>query len=107
MAKNLSRFFIYSEKIALKQKFKVLNLPIFLLFLLIGFVLGNFFGILTTNCFSDFPIFFSILIIELISFLKYNIAFQIPNQKLFLSLLNFFKNGFLIGIFLEAFKVGS
>jgi hypothetical protein len=82
------------------------QISISLLFVLTGFSFGNFFGINSKLMEkSFFLILLLICLIELITFLQYG-----RNEKstlFFFKHLNTFKRGFLIGIFVEAFKVGS
>jgi hypothetical protein len=75
--------------------------------ILVAFACGNMFGMYTkTIAYPEFIICSSIFIVELISFLKYSLMFG-KNESLFFFLLNAIKRGFLIGLFVEAFKLGS
>lgn len=87
--------------------FKVTNrnysITVFLSLFFTFFLCGNFFGLLLKS--SNIQILLlviSILISELIGF--YNN--RLKNSKLFIYF-NICKRGFLLGIFVEAFKVGS
>lgn len=100
------------KKLNIKKEFQAFSF----LLLLIGFVCGNLFGInfyfIKWNFFS---IFFVPFLLEVVNFvqkeLKKNIAKnkQLKNCNLKLKLLffDYLKRGFLLGIFVEAFKVGS
>jgi hypothetical protein len=88
------------------KKISLKNLSISLLLILIGFSFGNFFGIsskITQNSFIF--IFISIFFVELIGFFQY--SKNNMNNQLIIEYLNTLKRGFLIGILVEAFKVGS
>jgi len=79
--------------------------------LLIAFFCGNFFGIYSKKSIAPFIfIFLTLIILEIVSFLKFQKKINFF-QKFFsdwiLTLLNSLKRGFLIGILIEAFKVGS
>lgn len=83
-----------------KSSFSVTNI-LFLFF--IFFSIGNFFGLMIkTTSYQIQYLFIILLISELISYL--NLKFQ---TSTFFYYLNICKRGFLIGIFVEAFKVGS
>jgi len=80
-----------------------LSISIILFFFFIFFCIGNFFGLtIKTTQYQIQYLFIILLVSELISYL--NLKFQ--NSKFFYYL-NICKRGFLIGIFVEAFKVGS
>jgi hypothetical protein len=94
-------------------KINLEHISLFISLILTSFICGNFFGI----CSKSAPnIFYIILItnfiLEVISFCNYS-PYSIFSQQFiirynfFLKLLNSIKRGFLIGIFVEAFKVGS
>ena len=75
--------------------------------ILVAFACGNMFGMYTkTITHPELIICSSIFVVELISFFKYSLLFR-KNEILFLFLLNAIKRGFLIGLFVEAFKLGS
>lgn len=89
----------------------------FSLFLLVfSFTLGNLIGIISKKInYNIFSIFFFNIIIEIINYLCYssntikslfNKIIIIKNKKVKI-LLNIFKRGLLLGIFVEAFKLGS
>jgi len=86
-----------------KKNFKKIFLFIFLLFL--SFVCGNIFG-LYTKTLENFYLktFFVLLLIEIISYFQYSKNYE---EKNIIQGINILKRGFLIGIFVEAFKVGS
>jgi hypothetical protein len=88
----------------------------FIVLLFLAFSVGNIFGIYSKNIKNLYSFFLIHLIfIELISFFYYSRNFKLEkktllptDQKNFLvKSLNILKRGFLIGIFVEAFKVGS
>ena len=84
-------------------------------FLLFSFLMGNLFGINLKYIFlNNFCLFIVPIILEFINMSTSNILVTktINKKKLLkinrlLSILNSIKRGFLLGIFLEAFKVGS
>ena len=91
------------------------NFLSFLFLLFIGFFMGNLFGTLVESI-RKFNIADSILIIilislnEFINFIIYNNykSKTVSQFKIkFYNLLNSFKIGFLLGFFIDAFKVGS
>ena len=86
----------------INKNLKNLSWLVFLIF--IAFIFGNLFGISTKNINSSYLYIF-LIIIEFISFLKY--SKNIVRENFITNNLNVFKRGFLIGIFIEAFKVGS
>ena len=95
----------------IQTNFKNFSLWIFLLFF--AFSCGNIFGMYTKNI-NNFYLYIlsNLIIVEIISFLKYSRKFQlyekyISNNNFLTKSFNTLKRGFLIGIFVEAFKVGS
>ncbi len=78
-----------------------------------SFTFGNIFGIYTRSFSNSYILVLcTICLIELISFIKYSNECQsveknILNTTLFSACFNTAKRGFLIGLFVEAFKVGS
>jgi hypothetical protein len=104
------KFFITLTTV-IQINFKKISLWLFLLFF--AFSCGNIFGMYTKNI-NNFYIYIlsNLLTVEIISFIKYSKKFQFYEKYLskdnFLTKsLNVLKRGFLIGIFVEAFKVGS
>jgi hypothetical protein len=86
------------------------KLSFFSFLLLVSFVCGNLFGMYLKELENFyFCIFINLLLIECISFLKYSkkIKFYLTEKNFLIKSLNVLKRGFLIGIFVEAFKVGS
>lgn len=86
------------------------KLSFFSFLLLLSFVCGNLFGMYLKEIENFYlNIFINLLLIECISFFKYSkkIKFYLTEENLFIKSLNVLKRGFLIGIFVEAFKVGS
>lgn len=82
---------------------KKINLAKILCLFLFSFCLGNYFGLLIKSSSNQFQnMLFIIFIFEIISF-SY---LKCKSINLFYYL-NILKRGFLIGIFVEAFKVGS
>jgi hypothetical protein len=94
--------FFSTSKDASKTNFKNLSWFVFLIFL--AFIFGNLFGISTKNL-NSISSFIFLIIIEFISYLKY--SKNIVKENFITNNLNVLKRGFLIGIFIEAFKVGS
>jgi hypothetical protein len=86
------------------------KLSFFSFLLLLSFVCGNLFGMYLKEIENFYlSIFINLLLMECISFLKYSkkIKFSLTEENFFVKSLNVLKRGFLIGIFIEAFKVGS
>ena len=109
---KLSQFFNFITRKFAKLKEGFLS---FLIFLFIGFFFGNLFGTVVDsirkfNVADSLLIFILILLNEFINFNIYSrykkkITMEIKSKKL--SFLNAFKIGFLLGIFIDSFKVGS
>ena len=94
----------------LNIKENIKKLSFFTFLLLISFIYGNIFGIYLKEIENFYlNIFIIVILIEVISFLKYSkkSKFYLIENSLSLKSLNVLKRGFLIGIFVEAFKVGS
>jgi Protein of unknown function (DUF565) len=103
-------FFVTLTKV-IQINFKKISLWIFLLFF--AFSCGNIFGMYTKNI-NNFYLYIlsNLIVVEIISFIKYSRKFQlyekyISNDNFLTKSFNVLKRGFLIGIFVEAFKVGS
>lgn len=102
--------FITRKFIRLKE-----NFLFFLILLFIGFFFGNLFGtvvdsIRQLNVTDSFLIFLLILFNEFINFNIYSYykkKINMPTKVKKLNFLNAFKIGFLLGIFIDSFKVGS
>ena len=110
---KLSQFFNFIAKKFIKLKEGFLS---FLIFLFIGFFFGNLFGTIVgsirkLNVADSFLIFILILFNEFINFNIYSRYRSTMNNNIikakYLSFLNAFKIGFLLGIFIDSFKVGS
>ena len=109
---KLSQFFNFTTIKFVKLKEDFLS---FLVLLFIGFFFCNLFGTVVDsirkfNIADSFLIFIIILLNEFINFNIYSrykseINTKIRSKKL--SFLNAFKVGFLLGIFIDSFKVGS
>ena len=109
---KLSQFFTFTSIKFVKLKEGFLS---FLILLFIGFFFGNLFGTVVDsirkfNIADSFLIFIIILLNEFINFniygrYKSEITTKIRSKKL--TFLNAFKVGFLLGIFIDSFKVGS
>lgn len=106
---NKNFFITLTKKIQIN--FKKISLWIFLLFF--AFTCGNIFGMYTKNI-DNFSLYIlsNLLLVEIISFIKYSKKFQfyekyMSKDNFLTKSFNVFKRGFLIGIFVEAFKVGS
>nr|YP_009478322.1 conserved protein Ycf20 [Prototheca cutis]BBD20229.1 conserved protein Ycf20 [Prototheca cutis] len=95
--------------------FQYEKINFFSLFLLVcSFTLGNLIGIISKKInYNIFTIFFFNIIIEFINYLCYSsntlesLFNKIPIRGKIKILLNIFKRGLLLGIFVEAFKLGS
>jgi hypothetical protein len=75
--------------------------------ILVAFACGNIFGMYTkTVMYPEIIIITTLVSIELVSFFKYSRTLSIGKTPV-LSILNAIKRGFLIGLFVEAFKLGS
>ncbi len=99
---------MFSNLIFFKESAR--SIPLALLCIFSSFSLGNLFGIYSKNTGNNFlTLFLMSTILELISFFVYSpipqkVNFNENSSKKYFNLL---KQGFLIGIFVEAFKVGS
>lgn len=105
------KFFFQKFTNLVKINLNKISFLIFLLFF--AFICGNVFGIYskTADNISLF-LFITIINIEFISFLKYkkkcqSLEQELINSNFFTKFINVLKRGFLIGLFVEAFKVGS
>lgn len=89
------------------RKFTVKKLIFFIVLILGAYSFGNFFGLYSKNV-SNLSFYFALttISVELINWLKYSQKNSGNVQKI-LRIINNFKRGFLIGVFVEAFKVGS
>jgi hypothetical protein len=102
-----------NEKITSRKKNNIKRLSSLLLCIGCAFTFGNVFGIYTKSFTNPYVFVFCVLcFIESISFFKYSKYSQSIQNNFFLSTLlstylNAAKRGFLIGLFVEAFKVGS
>lgn len=102
--------FIIKKLVKLKK-----NFLFFLIFLFFGFFSGNLFGtvvdsIRRLNIADGFLIFLLLLLNEFINFHVYNNSNRSRLKTIKIKKLNFlnpFKMGFLLGIFIDSFKVGS
>jgi uncharacterized membrane protein len=109
---KLNQFFNFIAKkfVKLKNNF----LP-FLFLLFTGFFFGNLFGTLVDsirklNIADSFLIFLLLLFNEFINFIiyrNYRKKVDAANESKKYNLLNAFKIGVLLGIFIDSFKVGS
>ena len=93
---------IFQKKLNTKKDFQAFSF----LLLLLGFICGNLFGInfyfIKWNIFS---IFFVPFLLEVGNFFQTKLKNN--NFKIKLLFFDYLKRGFLLGIFIEAFKVGS
>lgn len=92
------------------KKWNLKQLPFYLFYILVGFFFGNIFGIISKENSLKIIISLIILFFELINYLKFESQYfqkNIVENITILLILNAVKRGFLIGIFVEAFKVGS
>lgn len=90
------------------QNFKK-NINILLFIILLSFLLGNIFGLNSENLLLNFPgvVFFLFpVLLETLNFFSFFLKQKDQKKKLYLILISF-RRGFLLGIFIEAFKVGS
>ena len=102
-------------KILQKKTFNIDNykFKISLFFLLLcSFIFGNLIGIYSkTISYNIFSLVLFNIILELLNFLNYSLLnSQIHTTTLIKkikTIINIFKRGLLLGIFLEAFKLGS
>ena len=92
--------------------------PLSFLFLLLSFLFGNLFGInFSFINWNIFYIFLILFVLEIGNFFTLKVKQNYISKKLFslkesktrikFELFNYIKRGFLLGIFVEAFKVGS
>nr|ARO74057.1 hypothetical protein [Ostreobium sp. HV05007bc] len=109
---KLNQFFNFIIKKFIKLKKNFLS---FLVLLFIGFFFGNLFGTIVDsvrrlNIADSFLIFLLLLFNEFINFNIYSHYKKKKNTLVEIKKLNFlnaFKIGFLLGIFIDSFKVGS
>ena len=108
---KLNQFFNFITKKFIKLKENFLS---FLVLLFMGFFFGNLFGTIVEsirqfNVADSLLIFLLILLNEFINFNIYS-HYKKRNTTIKIKKLNFlnaFKIGFLLGIFIDSFKVGS
>ena len=85
------------------------NIIFLIFFLLLGFFFGNIFGLnskILINSFCDFLFLFFPLVIEILNFIN-NKTKEKNMSKTFFLIFTSLRRGFLLGIFIEAFKLGS
>ena len=85
------------------------NINLLVFFLLTSFVLGNIFGLNSQNLlikYREFLFFVFPLFIEVVNFLIDFLKQKISNKNLYSTFIAI-RRGFLLGIFMEAFKLGS
>nr|ACQ90814.1 hypothetical chloroplast RF20 [Neglectella solitaria] len=120
-----TRFFRFlKENFLLNEKFffKKINFSSAIFFIFSGFLFGNLFCtflicVRSIFIWDGFIILNFILFIEIINYIIYHkkgrfflLFWNFPfsfQKKLFLKNFNYFKIGFLLGFFIDAFKVGS
>ena len=109
---KLSQFFNFITTKLVKLKEGFLS---FLILLFIGFFFGNLFGTVVDsirkfNIADSLLIFIILLLNEFINFnvySRYKLEISTKTRSKKLSFLNALKVGFLLGIFIDSFKVGS
>ena len=108
MLKIQKKFSILKKQLSLNIKIVKKNINLIIFFILLSFLFGNIFGLNSKNFLFDSPgvLFFIFpLVLEIINFLVF---FQKKNSnKKFCFIMISIRRGFLLGIFIEAFKVGS
>ena len=108
MLKIRKIFSVLEKKLSVKIKIVKKNINLIIFFILLSFLFGNIFGLNSQKFLFDFPgiLFFVFpLFLEIINFLVF---FQKKNSnKKFSFIMISIRRGFLLGIFIEAFKVGS
>ncbi len=96
----------------LKEIFKIhssKNINILIFFLLSSFLFGNIFGLNSKTLLLKSPetLFFIFpFLIEILNLLTYVIKQKFYNKNFYIILMSI-RRGFLLGIFIEAFKLGS
>jgi hypothetical protein len=96
------------EQFSKIQNFKK-NINHLVFILLLSFLLGNIFGLNSENLLFNFPgvVFFIFpVVVEILNFFSFFLKQKGQKKKFYLILISF-RRGFLLGIFIEAFKVGS
>ena len=85
------------------------NINVLIFFIFSSFLLGNIFGLNSKFLLFQSPeifLFFVPLLIEILNLLTYNFQQKFSN-KIFLLVMTSIRRGFFLGIFIEAFKLGS
>lgn len=102
------------KKINRKLRTNFSKISLLLLSIFLAFICGNIFGILSKLLNPFVLMVLTLLIFELINYFKFALKSKIKienqsskNLNQIPIFLNVIKRGFLIGIFVEAFKVGS
>jgi hypothetical protein len=87
------------------------NINVLIFFLLSSFLLGNIFGLNSKFFLFQSPeilLFFVPLLIEILNLLTYNFKQKFSNRnRIFILVIISIRRGFFLGIFIEAFKLGS
>jgi FtsH-binding integral membrane protein len=79
-------------------------------FLLCGFIFGNLIGIYSKKiCYNETTLVLFNIVLEMLNFLCYSLLHLTNKNNInkIKNLINIIKRGLLLGIFVEAFKLGS
>ena len=108
MLKIQKNFSVLEKHLSINIKIVKKNINLIIFFILISFLFGNIFGLNSKNFLFDSPglLFFIFpFFLEIINFLVF---FQKKKLNIKISFIMIsIRRGFLLGIFIEAFKVGS
>lgn len=108
MLKIHEKFSFLEKQLAINIKIVKKNINLIIFYILLSFLFGNIFGLNSKIIFFDSPglLFFVLpLLLEIINFILF-LKKKNFNQK-FPFIIISIRRGFLLGIFIEAFKVGS
>lgn len=117
MTSTLPQFFLFIKQFTTNFEEKNENFKIFFLSsftclffgLLVGSLVGTFLDTpRSLGWWDGITIIFLVFLMEVLTFFYYNFYINVKNRfSVFIRQLNLFKIGFLLAIFIDAFKVGS
>ena len=101
--------FMLKLKELLKKQILKKNINLLIFFILCSFLFGNIFGLNSKIFLMKSPeslFFICPFIVELLNFLAILLKEKISNKKFYITYISI-RRGFFLGIFIEAFKLGS